>query len=306
MAFTQRAVAVFIGSLVFGNFAQAQVTVFNTDFEYTTEPTSAAIGTDASNLNFADSQIGTFFGTTSGPSGGSQFSGTGSIFGFQNHPDTGTRLLWVDRPSADTSFGAQFTEPVEVDGASVNFHVVSRRTQGNSQAKDYDIVGFDENSNELFRLTVSTNNNSATRERLGVVHGGGTTEYDLVTTFGGVGSDGVGDLDNLGAPAFDPDEIGFITLDLTDAGYTIDFTNDNGSNAYTTGLIPFNGTPDSLFSQIIFEVSGGADGVSSGFVLDDFSVSGFAAAVPEPASIAIWSLLGVALAGFGYYRVRRK
>ena len=30
-----------------------------------------------------------------------------------------------------------------------------------------------------------------------------------------------------------------------------------------------------------------------------------AAGVPEPASIAIWSLIGLALTGFGYYRVRR-
>ena len=29
-------------------------------------------------------------------------------------------------------------------------------------------------------------------------------------------------------------------------------------------------------------------------------------AIPEPASIAIWSLIGLGLAGFGYYRVRRK
>lgn len=33
---------------------------------------------------------------------------------------------------------------------------------------------------------------------------------------------------------------------------------------------------------------------------------GAAAAVPEPASIAIWSILGLGLAGFGYYRERRK
>ena len=31
-----------------------------------------------------------------------------------------------------------------------------------------------------------------------------------------------------------------------------------------------------------------------------------AAAVPEPASVAIWSLLGLGLTGFGYYRVRGK
>ena len=29
-------------------------------------------------------------------------------------------------------------------------------------------------------------------------------------------------------------------------------------------------------------------------------------AVPEPASIAIWSLIGLGLAGFGYHGVRRK
>ena len=31
-----------------------------------------------------------------------------------------------------------------------------------------------------------------------------------------------------------------------------------------------------------------------------------AAAVPEPGSVAIWSLIGLGLAGFGVYRVRRK
>ena len=29
-------------------------------------------------------------------------------------------------------------------------------------------------------------------------------------------------------------------------------------------------------------------------------------AIPEPASLAIWSLVGLSLAGFGYYRTRRK
>ena len=30
------------------------------------------------------------------------------------------------------------------------------------------------------------------------------------------------------------------------------------------------------------------------------------AAVPEPASVAIWSMIGLGLAGFGVYRARRK
>ena len=38
-----------------------------------------------------------------------------------------------------------------------------------------------------------------------------------------------------------------------------------------------------------------------------FSIVTFTAtAVPEPASVAIWSILGLALSGFGYYRARRK
>ena len=34
--------------------------------------------------------------------------------------------------------------------------------------------------------------------------------------------------------------------------------------------------------------------------------SPLATAVPEPASVAIWSLIGLGLAGFGYFRIRRK
>ncbi|MCA9267537.1 MAG: hypothetical protein KDA41_03660, partial [Planctomycetales bacterium] len=33
---------------------------------------------------------------------------------------------------------------------------------------------------------------------------------------------------------------------------------------------------------------------------------GSSAEVPEPASIAVWSALGIVLAGFGFYRTRRK
>lgn len=40
--------------------------------------------------------------------------------------------------------------------------------------------------------------------------------------------------------------------------------------------------------------------------VDDLAFITSVAAVPEPASVAIWSLLGLGLAGFGYYRVRRK
>ena len=38
---------------------------------------------------------------------------------------------------------------------------------------------------------------------------------------------------------------------------------------------------------------------------NDGSLFGFGAAVPEPASIAIWTLIGLGLVGFGYHRARR-
>ena len=57
-----------------------------------------------------------------------------------------------------------------------------------------------------------------------------------------------------------------------------------------------------------FDGPGRATG-NGNFVVQEFSVFQSqiqAQAVPEPASVAIWSLIGIGLAGFGYYRLRRK
>ena len=48
------------------------------------------------------------------------------------------------------------------------------------------------------------------------------------------------------------------------------------------------------------------DGVLDGQAVFTLRQLGSVAAVPEPASIAIWSLIGLCFAGFGYYRTRRK
>ena len=52
---------------------------------------------------------------------------------------------------------------------------------------------------------------------------------------------------------------------------------------------------------------GGSAGVDA-FIVLDATGNGvqFAAAVPEPASVAIWSLLGLGLAGIGYFRTRSR
>ena len=58
---------------------------------------------------------------------------------------------------------------------------------------------------------------------------------------------------------------------------------------------------NSNVNHVGFFASSSAGGTFAFF--DDFTVS---AVVPEPTSIAIWSILGLGLAGFGYYRTRRK
>ena len=47
------------------------------------------------------------------------------------------------------------------------------------------------------------------------------------------------------------------------------------------------------------------DATPGGGSVSDIAISRAGAAVPEPASIALWSLIGLGVAGFGVYRVRR-
>lgn len=78
---------------------------------------------------------------------------------------------------------------------------------------------------------------------------------------------------------FDADSDGF------DNGSIMEW-NLTGSTSYTFEFIDEN-TPSgnvAILSGLIVEVT----------------------SVPEPASIAIWSILGLGLAGFGYYRIRQK
>ena len=60
---------------------------------------------------------------------------------------------------------------------------------------------------------------------------------------------------------------------------------------------------ESTFTTTLLATGGNNVGI------DNLSINGFvtdAPPVPEPASIAVWSLLGLALAGFGCFRACRK
>lgn len=79
------------------------------------------------------------------------------------------------------------------------------------------------------------------------------------------------------------------------------------------------GAPDLLLNDFSMNGSSfnhfmlfGQDITGAGVLFDEFALGDTlsdvvtAEVVPEPASIAIWSLIGLGLAGFGYFRVRRK
>lgn len=275
--------------------------VFSTGFEYVAEPSASDVGTDAANLNGAIGQIGQFTGTVPDGSGGGQF---GSDFiGFANNTRDGGRLGWFDRPDADGQFTAELDGAVKLEGAVVSFDVGTRRTQGGTNEKDYDIVGLDIDGNEVFHLIVDTDNNNPSRRVAVLTDNGATRIEDLEAVFGlasqtGAGEDNNNLLNTGGVP--ENDELAHISLSLSNDGYTIDFIRD-GDSYVTSALIPFNGSPINL-SEIDIRFGGGADSVSSGFFLDNLDVRGFLD-IPEPTTATL-GLLG--LCGLACRRRRRQ
>jgi len=276
--------------------------VFQTGFEYAGGNPSLG-GNDASDLNGADGQIGAFEGAV--PDG--QGLGDPNLFSFKNTSDdnTGDQTLAVDRGLESGSFDAVFTEPIALGGADVTFELATIRTQTNSREKDYSIIGLDEDDNESFHLLINT---ASGEERLTVLTNDyGTAIEDFLTIFG---DDADEDLDNAGATdSLQAQEIANIQLLLQDDGYQILFARTGGNRAYTTELLDFNGSAESL-SRIRFAFAGSDDvTVSSGFHIDNLSARGYVdtgiAIIPEPSTLFIWSLLAALGIGCGWYRRKR-
>ncbi len=93
-----------------------------------------------------------------------------------------------------------------------------------------------------------------------------------------------------------------LNYDLGDADAVLDVFN-NGGEAEIGDLI---WRQTSSLSQTEGDVVAVGDGFSLQLDASGNGVIGAPAVVPEPASIVIWSLIGLGLAGFGYYRNRRK
>jgi len=84
--------------------------------------------------------------------------------------------------------------------------------------------------------------------------------------------------------------------------FTGTFLEDVGGGAGGNYLL-FSGLSDAMLD--ISATPGGGFGDFRAPV-NGFQIVNTATAIPEPTSIAIWSLIGLGLAGFGYYRMRRR
>lgn len=295
--FVVSAAAIVLSCGAFAPELSATNIVFRSGFEYSGgNPT---VEMDAAALNGADDQIGTFSGNLAFGDG----SNSPNLVGFTDHggPNQFSQILYLDRPLADGSFFANMSETVPLDNTTFSFEVGTRRSRGDEvdpHAKDYDIIGLDENGNESFHLRISGHSDddgpdfpfAGERMRVGFVSDdGNVVNYDLPTS---VGDDADFDMDGTGG-RFDRGEIAIISLQLEDDGFVLDFEgkfDDNGpTRTYTTEKLDYNGSASEL-AQIEFTFQGAflVNGVDTtadsafqvGFVLDNLLV----ARVPEPSS----------------------
>ena len=110
---------------------------------------------------------------------------------------------------------------------------------------------------------------------------------------------------------------GISTDEWTHIAVTLDPGNDTEFfvDGVSVGTLP-GASPATATLNNDFTIGGGSFFQQERFVglIDDVRVYDgvltdeeiFNLTIPEPASIAIWSLLGLGLSGFGYWRVRRK
>jgi hypothetical protein len=98
-------------------------------------------------------------------------------------------------------------------------------------------------------------------------------------------------------------------MTLLDSDTVLDIYANTGTADQPQGVsFDFSGNTLLAGESYLLRLTASGQGVGNNAGIDNFTLSGqlSPAAVPEPASIAIWSLVGLALAGFGFYRVRRR
>ena len=112
---------------------------------------------------------------------------------------------------------------------------------------------------------------------------------------------------------------GFVNTDLITDGQTVnasvEITYDPTDGVTLT--VDDGGGPIDVFTDLAtpgfvgddnytFNFGARTGGATETLLIDNLNITTAAAAVPEPASIALWSLLGLVGVGFGFLRYRRK
>lgn len=257
----------------------AQDTYFSYDFEF---EGADAVGFPLFELNeFEDSGelVGSWSGDDFQPGDpSSQFAADCSedcpSVGIVNTPYEGNEsILFIDRPNMPATHFMNLTEAIDLPGAEFTVTVATRRTGGGtSEPKAYDFFGVDSDGNESFRIRILADGST---ERLGyVTDGGDTVVKDLPTT---QGEDMPDDIANTGGPPLgENDDVAQLNVRLGVGGYTVVYTNLNGSNSYTTDTLAYNG-PGTDLAQVGLSYGANLTNTNEqvGFFVDDVLVTGF-------------------------------
>lgn len=257
----------------------AQETYFSYDFEFEGVPPEGFPLFAISELN--EDGSGTLIGQWSGddfqlgdPSSHFAFTDCGDVCdssGIVENPFGGS-LLFIDRPVAPATHLMNLTDTIQLPGSTFSVTLGTRRTGGGfpAEPKSYDFFGLDDQGNESFRIRVLADGST---ERLGYV-ADGVQVADFPTV---QGEDMADDIANTGGVPFGVgDDIVRLTLRMGGSGYTVQYENLNGSNAWVSAAVPFNG-PGANLAQVGLSYGGvvGVNNEQVGFFIDDVLVTGF-------------------------------
>lgn len=254
----------------------AQETYFSYDFEFSLAAGENFPVFEISELNEEGGRVGEWSGDDFQTGDPSSFFATADCgetcdsTGVVENPHDGT-MMFFDRPNIAATHLMNLTESIGLPGATFSVTVGTRRTGGGAnEPKSYDFFGLDADGNESFRIKILAD---GATERLGYVAEGQVVK-DLPTV---EGEDMADDIANTGGPPFAVgDDFALISVHMGSTGYTVEYENLNGSNAYATGALPYNGSAESL-AQVGLSYTGSLTDTNqqAGFFIDDTLVTGF-------------------------------
>jgi len=264
--FDLRRAAAWLCCLLFP-FAAGATVVFQSGFEYSSG--APVVGTNAANLNGADSQIGSFSGTI--PNNLVSFENANGGWMLQDGHSDGAGA------TSDWTIRADFSSTIALDGSSASFDYGTRRTITGNRNKDNTIRGFDSSDNEVFRLIVT----AAAPSNIGVLRLGYWDGGAIVWNLPGA-ADAEGDF-----PSTITGPNTSLDLSFGATGFTISYIGPGTNSPWSTSEISYLAGSD--LAYLTFSGKGGStDNNRSGFYLDNIAVS----AIPEPGMASL-------LLGFG-------